>query len=279
VSSIFGYIGKILYDSFSASGDSPAQNQPTNGTVKAVDDLVKLKNVVGILEAQGPLAEETIVIGAHYDHLGMRKFPRGKTVVFHGANDNASGVATMLETAQILAQRGKKLPRRIVFVAFSGEESGLLGSFHYVNDPPVPLEKTIAMINLDVVGRMEGDNLMSFGAPSSPTLSKMTGKVVKQHQLNLKEMSQVFAGSDHVPFYAYHIPVVFLLTEGGRGDYHRPSDRANTLNYSGMRKIAQITADLSVELSEADKPPDFAEEGVSSFCFRILLRLWGSMSD
>jgi metal-dependent amidase/aminoacylase/carboxypeptidase family protein len=278
-SSMWSYIGNRIYDAFLKNNASPRKNQASKIPPTAPEGLVKMKNVVAMLAGQGPLAEETIVIGAHYDHLGVRKTPNGDTVVYNGANDNASGVAVMLEAAELLARREKKLPRRIVFIAFSGEESGLLGSFYYVSHPLVPLEKTIAMINLDVVGRMEGDILITIGTSTSPALAKLTDKFAKQNQLNLMELPKVFAGSDHVPFYSHRIPVVFFLTQGGRSDYHRPSDDAEKLNYPGMRKIAQTTADLSVTLAEADRRPQFAEEGIISILFRNLLRLWGWLFD
>jgi len=275
----WSFIGIRIYELFLKVDDSPTNNDAFEKAPSIEGGLVKLKNVIGVLEAQGPSAEETIVIGAHYDHLGVRKNPNGETLVYHGANDNASGVSVMLEAAEILANREKKLPRRIVFVAFSGEESGLLGSFHYVDHPAVPLEKTIAMINLDVVGRMEGDTVISIGTSTSPVFPKMIDKVVKQHQLTLLEFPGAFAGSDHVAFYSRRIPVIFLLTHGGSGDMHRPTDTANTLNYTGMRKIAQIAADLAVELAEADQRPQFSEEGASSILLRNAIRLWSSFSD
>lgn len=276
---VFSYFGNTVYFLFAKIGDLSPDNEPSKSPGKAVEGLVKIKNVVAMLEAQGPLAEETIVIGAHYDHLGVRKTRDGKEVIYNGANDNASGVAVMLETAEILAHRDKKLPRRIVFVAFSGEESGLLGSFHYVNHPAVPLNKTIAMINLDVVGRMEGDMVVTVGTSTSLMLAKTTEKIVKQRELSLVELPGVLAGSDHAPFYSCQIPVVFFLSQGGMGDMHQPTDDADKLNYPGMRKIAQVAADLAVELAEADKRPEFCEEGVISVLFRNLLRLWGSFSD
>jgi hypothetical protein len=281
---IFSQFPNLVYEFFVQIGESSPDNQSPKKEsskkasfktpVKDAGRIFKWKNIVAILEGQGPAADETIVIGAHYDHLGMRKDADGKTLVYHGANDNASGVATMLETAEILGHRQKKLPRRIVFVAFSGEESGLLGSFYYVDHPPLPLDKTIAMINLDVVGRVEADIVMTTGTSTSHALAKMTNNAVERHQLTLIELPGVFSGSDHVAFYAHGIPVVFFLSQGGQGDYHRPSDTADTLNYPGMRKIAQIAADLSVEIAQSDKRPDFAEEGALTTIFRNILRFW-----
>ena len=124
-----------------------------------------MKNVVGVLEGEGPHAEETIVVGAHYDHLGLggRVARPGVKAIHHGADDNASGTAAVIEVARQLASREKKLPRRIVFITFSGEERGLLGSARYVREPLIPLNKTIAMLNMDMVGRLHDNKLIVYG--------------------------------------------------------------------------------------------------------------------
>jgi hypothetical protein len=276
---VFSYFGDAIYALFVKIGDSTTQKETAERPAPHAEDNVKLKNVVAMLEGRGPLAEETIVIGAHYDHLGERKTAGGQTIVFHGANDNASGVAVMLETADILAHRKEKLPRRIVFVAFSGEELGMLGSFYYVDHPVVALNKTIAMINLDVVGRMENDTVMSMGAFTSKTLAEMIDSEIKRYNLKLDEMSWVYPVSDHAGFYARGIPAVFFMTGGGFGDMHRPADQAKTLNYPGMRKIVLIAADLAVELAEAERRPEFAEESIGAWLYRDFLYIWSWLSN
>ncbi len=276
---VFSFVGDAIHSLFVKIGELSSLNESPERPAMRDERSVELKNVMGVLEGRGPLAEETILIGAHYDHLGERKTAGGQTVVYHGANDNASGVATMLETADIIAHRGKKLPRRILFVAFSGEELGLLGSFHYLNHPAVPLDKTIAMINLDVVGRMEDDTLLTMGASTSSMLSERINKIVKRENLKLDEWSWVYPVSDHTGFYSRGIPAVFFMTGGGWGDMHRPSDQANTLDYPGMRKIAQVTADLAVELAEADRRPEFAEENMGRSLYRHALRAWDWLSN
>lgn len=252
------------------SGEEPTQ-PPINP--------ITLKNIVGSLEGEGALAQETIVIGAHYDHLGVGNSKGGERVVYHGANDNASGVAAMLEVAHILAHRNDKLPRRVVFVAFSGEELGLKGSSYYVDDPPVDLDKTIAMINLDMVGRLQGDALLCLGSATSSTIAAMTGDIAKRHEMKLLEIPHAAAGSDHVPFCSRRIPVVFFVTTGGRSEMHKPSDVAGTLNYPGMRRIAQITADLTVALATSEQRPEFCETGTKSLMLRNAARLWGWVFD
>jgi hypothetical protein len=258
----------------SATIQSP--KNPANASSRSL----KLKNVIGILEAQGPLAEETLVIGAHYDHLGERKTADGGIAVYHGANDNASGVAVMLETAQILARRQNKLHRRIVFIAFGGEELGLLGSSHYVRHPLVPLEKTIAMINLDMVGRMQYNMVGSIGTSTSPALAIITEKVFRRHRVFLFEYPWVAPVSDHMEFYDRHIPIVAFSTSGGiLSDVHTPADRANVINYPGMREIARTTADIAVGLTEANQRPRFHEEWAISVVFRDILRLCSLIMD
>ena len=185
----------------------------------------------------------------------------------------------MLETAAMLAGRAEKLHRRVVFIAFSGEELGMRGSFHYVNYPALPLDKTIAMINLDVVGRMENDTLMGMGASASKTLAEKIDKIAKGRGLKLEEMSWVYPVSDHAGFYAIGIPSVFFMTGGGWGNMHQPSDQANTLNYPGMRKIAQVTAELATQLAETDKPPEFDEENLGRSLYRCALQAWVWMSN
>jgi len=235
----------------------------------------KIKNVVAALEGAGPRAEETIVIGAHYDHLGERCDDDGEPIVYNGANDNASGTAALLEVARILSSRKEKLPRRIVFVAFSGEEQGLLGSLHYVAHPAVPMKKTIAMINLDMVGRLEDDQIMAMGTGSSPALAKMAQRISKKHGLRLLPIPFSWPCSDHAPFYSHMVPVVFFATTGGFRDYHGPGDDAETLDYAGIRRVALITADLAVEVAKADEPPQYVKEGLPGTLLRGVVRIFG----
>ena len=271
--SIISSLMKKALHKNSGNNDSSLPDRPAQTPTRPI----RLKNVIASLEGEGPLAEETVVIGAHYDHLGVGK-RKGEQIIYNGANDNASGVAVMLEAARILTQRREKLPRRILFVSFSGEELGLRGSVQYVNHPPLPLEKTIAMICLDIVGRQEGDRLLSLGAETSPALTRITNSVAEQHRINLLSFPVPMAGpfgSDHLPFYSKLIPVVFFVTTGGAADYHQPSDTADTLNYAGMRRIAQYTADIAVALAEAEPRPEFRDGNPCGLVLRTFFRLWG----
>ena len=151
---------------------------------------VEVKNVIGVLEGEGSHADETVVLGAHYDHLGRGGPGSGSLLensheIHNGADDNASGSAALIELARHFAHQTKKLPRRLVFIAFTGEEEGLIGSAHYVKDPLFPLEKTVAMINLDMVGRLRDDKLTVFGVATSDHWKELLERAVKAHHLHL----------------------------------------------------------------------------------------------
>ena len=239
---------------------------------------VEVKNVVALLPGEGPTADEIIVVGAHYDHLGYRE-KNGEVTVFNGANDNASGTAAMLEIARILCERKQKLPRSVLFIAFAAEERGLLGSFYYVKHPLVPLEKTIAMINLDMVGCIEDDRITAGGVGTAPALGDLVEQVAGQHELDVIRMPGSIGGSDHMAFYTHEIPVVHLITTGGWKDYHKPTDDVETVDSDGIARISQMAAGLVVELAESDEPPEFKDSGWGGAIARNLFRLMGSAAS
>jgi aminopeptidase YwaD len=230
-------------------------------------------NVVGILEGSDPeLKKEAIVIGAHYDHLGRggegSLAPR-EGEIHHGADDNASGVAGVLELARIFAAERKNLKRTLVFIAFSGEEEGLLGSNYYVNHPIWPLDKTVAMINMDMIGRMK-DNKLIIGGVGTATewrnminafqtmttaltnspggfATKIPGfETLKPFSLTLNEDG--YGPSDHSSFYSKQIPVLFLFT-GTHDDYHKPSDTADKINYEGEARVISFVGSIAYSIN------------------------------
>ncbi len=212
----------------------------------------KLKNVVGVLNGDGPNADETIVVGAHYDHLGSGgpgSLARWTVEIHNGADDNASGSSMMLEVARRLALRGKKPNRRIVFIAFSGEESGLLGSAHYVRNPRYALEETVAMINLDMVGRLNENQLTIYGTGTAETFDGLISRLNKTYKFDIERRSGGYGPSDHASFYPHKIPVLFYFT-GLHEDYHRPSDDWEKINYDGMARIADMVVE-SVDAIDA----------------------------
>jgi hypothetical protein len=222
---------------------------------------VPVKNVVAVLEGEGPLADETIVVGAHYDHLGRGDagtLAVGSKEIHNGADDNASGTIALLEVARQLAVRDKKLPRRVVFIAFTGEERGLLGSAHYVHQPLFPLDKTVAMLNMDMVGRMKDDELIIYGTGTAKQFDGLVDRLNEPHGFKIKREAGGFGPSDHSSFYALKIPVLHFFT-GLHNDYHRPSDDANKLNVPGIRRVSEMVAEAVTAIAEAEERPKYQE--------------------
>jgi len=218
----------------------------------------KIKNVVAVLEGSGPLADETIVVGAHYDHLGFGgegSLAPWTTEIHNGADDNGSGTATLLEVAQRLAATAKPR-RRIVFIAFAGEELGLYGSDFYTRQPRFPLEKTIAMFNLDMVGRLKDENLIVYGTGTAKEFDPLAEKLCQQFGFKITKHAGGLGPSDHASFYKKQIPVLHLFT-GTHRDYHRPSDDTDKLNIPGMRRIADWLVEAIQITDAAEQRPSY----------------------
>lgn len=225
-------------------------------------------NVIGYLEGSDPkLKEEVVVVGAHFDHVGWggpgSGSLRSDTVAIHnGADDNASGTATMLEIAQALSAERQHLRRSYLFIGFSGEEMGLLGSAHYVKQPTVPLDKTVAMVNLDMVGRLRDSNLTVESIGSSPIWKAILEKENEHYHFKLRSGQGGFGSSDHASFYGKNIPVLFFFT-GIHEDYHRSSDDWEKINYEGQKAIGQFALDVIRALDKSDKP-EFTRSPIAS---------------
>ncbi len=237
-------------------------------TAAVVQERADAVNVLALLPGSDrALASEVVVVGAHYDHLGYggegsgTLAPDARAVHF-GADDNASGTAGMLEIARRLAATPPA--RSVLFAAFAGEEEGLLGSNHLVQHLPVPKEKVVAMVNLDMVGRPKPGPALTVGGYG--TAAEWPGLVEKlngNHHLKLSTNKGGFGASDHSSFYAVDIPVLFLFT-GAHEDYHKPSDTADRLNYKGMAEVVGFAADLTVRVADLPQRPTFqkvADEG------------------
>ncbi len=226
-------------------------------TIRRIESEVR--NVIGVLPGEGPLADETIVVGAHYDHIGLGgsgSLAGAKGVVHNGADDNASGTVALIELARRLAARPKPLPRRIVFIAFTAEESGLIGSAHYVKQPVFPLEKTIAMFNMDMVGRLRDGRLTVFGSGTSSRWKPLLEQLGPEYGLQLTLKPSGFGPSDHSSFYGKKIPVLHFFT-GTHADYHRPTDDWDKINYEGIRQIVDLIEEVVVRTAEEPKRPDY----------------------
>lgn len=215
-----------------------------------------LKNVIAVLPGAGELAEETVIVGAHYDHLGMGgggSLAPWTAAVHNGADDNGSGTVALLEIARQVVARVGENRRRIVFIAFSAEEVGLIGSQYYVQSPVFPLESTSAMVNLDMVGRLRNDRLTVSGVGTAEELDELLTRLAGPYAFNLRKDRSGYGPSDHASFHARGVPVLHFFT-GLHSDYHRPSDDYDKINYEGIRRIALLATDVVLELAQMPKP-------------------------
>ena len=239
-------------------------SQPLPGwqaTIKAKfqQKQILTHNIVGVIDGAGPLADETIVIGAHYDHLGMgaygsRSAQSGKEI-HNGADDNATGTAAVIELARRFSQ-SEKLNRRLVFICFTAEEMGLLGARHYVENPLYPLEETVAMINFDMIGYLRKDALSVYGWNTSPSFEALLMKANEQLRLKLVRPPGGFAGSDHLPFDSKQIPNLFLHT-GLNRVYHTPEDDFEAINCEGAVTVIDFAEILVRELANEQTRPAY----------------------
>jgi aminopeptidase YwaD len=243
-------------------------------------------NVVGVLEgSDAKLKSEVIVVGAHYDHLGRGgegSLAAREGEVHHGADDNASGTAGLLELARLFAADRKPLRRTVVFVAFGGEEEGLIGSSYYVQNPALPLGQTVAMLNMDMIGRLRGGALNVGGVGTAAELRALVEELNRgdkaapqpaAERFALRLSEDGFGPSDHSSFYARRIPVLFFFT-GTHEDYHKPSDTADRINYEGEAQVLQLVRDIVYRLQQSDARPTYAvakAEANTRTTFRVSL--------
>ena len=234
-------------------------NWTATGEASLLQTKTEVKNVVGILEGVGELKDETIVVGAHYDHLGYGgsgSLAPWTKEIHNGADDNSSGTSALLEIAQQLASRKTPSRRRIVFIAFSAEERGLIGSDRYVKEPLIALHKTIAMVNLDMVGRLTDNKLIVTGTGTSDVWEPLLDKLNETAKFEMTRKPEGVGPSDHQSFYLKDIPVLHLFT-GLHEFYHRPSDDFKTINFEGMDRVTALTTEIIVSIAQADERPNF----------------------
>jgi hypothetical protein len=221
------------------------------------------RNVVGFLDNGAP---KTIVIGAHYDHLGKgfqgsSLSPDSKNKIHNGADDNASGTAGVLELARYFAGNNVREKHNFLFITFSGEELGLIGSKHFVEKPTMPLTSLSAMINMDMIGRLdEQKGIIVSGWGTSKVWGKLIPDLAKQQKLKYTVDSSGVGASDHTSFYLKNIPVVQFFT-GGHGDYHKISDDPDKINYEGEARILNLISDLLTNLDKETVEPEFLTAG------------------
>ena len=239
-------------------------------TIDYVEHLARnrrtVRNVVGVIRGSDPAkAREAIVIGAHYDHVGvggrLSVTPDLTGQIHNGADDNASGTAAIMEIGATVVQQRQRFPRTIVLIAFAGEERGLLGSAYYTTDPTVPIADTIAMLNLDMVGRARGGVDVS-GLELSPSMEADLRAAAKAagDELQIRRQGPGAGRSDDSSFIDRRIPAINFFT-GFHPDYHRPGDDWDKIDAPGTQRVATLALELAARLAARSERPEFVAPG------------------
>lgn len=228
-------------------------------SVKPVN--VTTSNVIGFLEGNDPvLKNEVIVIGAHLDHLGYGLYGSlhsgNDQQIHNGADDNASGIAGLLEIAQKLSADKNNLKRSILFIGFAAEEAGLLGSSFFVKSEIFEKFDIVAMLNMDMIGRMSDNKLIVYGTGTSTVWDSTIDSLNNSYNFTITKTPDGFGPSDHSNFYAKDIPVLHFFS-GTHADYHSPSDDYDKINSEGGMQIAEFVYDVVMELDRMNNKPDF----------------------
>jgi aminopeptidase YwaD len=255
-------------DSTMTPNSFPIENTILDGTAEVETQSVSTQNVVARLEAKNPnKVDEYIVIGGHYDHLGMggkgtsSRMP--DTVAVHnGADDNASGVAALIEVAQKLKSMEDSLKRDVLFIAFGAEEMGLLGSKFFAENPLLDLEKVSVMINMDMIGRVDSNDnkFLIGGTGTSEEIQPILDKALENSKFVPTFSKEGFGPSDHTSFYDKEIPVVYFFART-HDDYHTPNDDIEFLNFDGIKGIAEIAYNVAYQVNTLDKKLTFVSTG------------------
>lgn len=246
---------RVSFQDFTIPPDAPAVLHTTLGGTAT-------RNVVAIVPgASRALRGELVVVGAHYDHLGLGGFgaldPDSTGRVHNGADDNASGTAALLEIGRLLARRHPA--RTVVLVAFSGEELGTLGSSYFVQHPtPQPIDSLYAMLNLDMVGRLRNARLLALGAGTAREFPALLDSLNTPPRFDLRASGDGWGPSDHAVFFATRHPVLHFFTDLHE-DYHRSTDDWDKLNVAGIAQVAQFVSDLALALANRPGPLTFVD--------------------
>jgi len=217
----------------------------------------KVNNVLAYLPGKG---DEYVIVGAHYDHLGRGNVdslaPSQIGQIHPGADDNASGTAGVLELARLLAPLRGQLQRGILFASFAGEELGLLGSAHWVKEPTLPLDKAVAMLNMDMIGRIKDKKVFIGGVGTGSTFKPILEQAGSKSDLKLEFSAGGYAASDHTSFVSKKIPVLFFFS-GLHSDYHKPSDTWDKINPNDAAVLLNLVSSVTLQLATAAERPAF----------------------
>jgi hypothetical protein len=227
-------------------------------TVEIENTHATVNNVLAYLPGK---TDEYVILGAHYDHLGRGNFdsmaPSLIGQIHPGADDNASGTAGLLELARVLAPLKGQLQRGILFASFAGEELGLLGSAAWVKDPTKPLDKAVAMLNMDMIGRIKDDRVYVGGVGTGSTFQGVLQQAQNDAHLKFEYSQGGYSSSDHTSFVMKRIPVLFFFS-GLHSDYHKPSDTWERINAEGAARLLNVVASAAEEIASAPSAPQFA---------------------
>ena len=222
-------------------------------------EQAEVHNVAGYIPGN---SNEYVVLGAHYDHLGLggqnSLAPRKIGQVHHGADDNASGTAGLLELARLFARRAGALDRGVLFLAFAGEEIGLLGSSHWVNNPTLELEDAVAMLNMDMIGRVQKRRIYLGGVGTGSGLEDIVSDVSDNYDFQIDRSKSGYSASDHTSFVGKNVPVLFFFS-GLHGDYHKPSDTWDKIDSASASELVNLIGDVAASLIEVDNRPQFVK--------------------
>jgi Zn-dependent M28 family amino/carboxypeptidase len=242
----------------------------SENTLKATSEVVHQKvqttNIIGMIEGS---SDEIIVIGAHYDHLGMGGPGSGSRepdtkAVHNGADDNASGVAGIIEIGEKIAANKDQLKRTVIVVAFGAEEMGLIGSKYFVEHPVIDMEDVVAMFNFDMIGRLNEEKSIAIGGTGTSIESEdILNKYLDEYGMNGSFSKEGFGPSDHAAFYAEDIPVFFIST-GAHQDYHTPKDDVEFINFKGQKSVADMSYELIMDVANRDEALTFQEAGAKN---------------
>jgi hypothetical protein len=244
---------------------APLKDVFVSGEVAYESTDMRARNVIGVLPGMGPHAEEYVVIGGHYDHLGTRR-----KEIYNGADDNASGSAGVIEICRALAHASYR-DRSALCMTFTGEEKGLLGSAHFVKNPTVPLDAIVAMINMDMIGRWnpddEANKLGIQGLGTGATFQAIVKRQTREAGIEYLPDLSARGPSDHASFYGAGIPSLFFFT-GIHPDYHQPGDDVEKINAAGGARIATLVYSIALDLINAGAAPVFAKVNEPAKLFR-----------
>ena len=235
-----------------------------------VFEKVETQNIIAKIEgSDATLKDEVVIIGAHYDHLGFGGPGSGSRApdslaIHNGADDNASGVAGILEIAEKMANSENKPKRTVIFMAFGAEEMGLLGSKFFTENPLIDIKKIKMMLNFDMIGRLDSARTLTIGGTgTTPVSEDIINKFASDKKINVQMSKEGSGPSDHAAFYVKNIPVLFFFT-GIHDDYHTPADDTHLINFEGEKDVLDIGYNIAQEFANMEVAPEFIKVDVPS---------------